>query len=78
VGSTDAITTEIAPCARCGHAPHQGPKSGPLACTDMSCDCREYVSKECPGYLGNAKPGTSRVSSTSTYQAALTPRPEPG
>ena len=58
MGSTDAITTEIAPCARCGHAPHQGSKSGPLACTDMRCDCREYVSKECPGYLGNAKPET--------------------
>ncbi len=30
---------------------------GPLACTNVQCDCDEYVSRECPRYLGQAKAG---------------------
>ena len=56
-GSTKTTETEVAPCARCGHAQHHGPKGGPLACTNVRCDCDEYVSSECPGYLGKAKAG---------------------
>jgi hypothetical protein len=55
---TNSTQTEVATCGRCGHAPHHGPKGGPLACADARCDCREYVSQECPGYLKQAKRGT--------------------
>ena len=57
MGSTGNIETELATCARCGHAPHHGPEDGPLACTHGRCDCTEYVSRECPGYLGQANAG---------------------